>query len=130
MDVCSPTPPPPPPAVGPPQFPTASQQQADEIKQIHELVEDESRIVLLGDFNHGPATPGLNWKLPLSYGLMTARGLFSANSLWCGQCTFCPQTENVLTGSSLGRIVDHVYLPTGRISAVIRVEVSTLYYVC
>ncbi len=89
---------------------------------LHEEVEGESRIVLLGDFNHGPATPGLHWEVPTNFGLMAARGLFSVNALWCGHCTFC--NDNVLTGGAFpDLLIDHVYLPTGRASSVIRAEV-------
>ena len=107
--------------VGPLQFSSADQQQANEIKRIHEVVESTSSIILLGDFNHGPATPGITWNVPLNFGLMTARGLFSANALWCGQCTYC--TDNILTGGSPNYLIDHIYLPTSRVSDVIRVEV-------
>ncbi len=111
--------------VGPPQFSSVAVQQADEVKTVLEFVERENQVILLGDFNHGPATPGLIWTQPLNYGLMTARGLFSVNALWCGQCTFCAQ-ENIFAADSDDAIIDHIFLPTSRISAVVHVEVSAL----
>ena len=88
-------------------------------------MENTSSIILLGDFNHGPATPGITWRSPINFGLMTARGLFSANALWCGQCTYC--TDNILTGGGFPNyLIDHIYLPTSRASDVIRVEVSCM----
>jgi len=84
-------------------------------------VEDNSNFVLLGDFNHGPATPGLSWELPVNYGLMTARGLLSVGALFCGQCTFC--NDNVLTGGTLDVHIDHIYIPANQISSIRQVMV-------
>ena len=109
-------------SVGPPQFSHFSEQQANEIKVIHEFVEDNSNFVLLGDFNHGPATPGLSWELPVNYGLMTARGLLSTNALFCGQCTFC--NDNVLTGGTPNTLIDHIYIPANQISSIRKVSVG------
>ena len=105
-------------------FKSDQEQQLDEILSIHKIVENTGRnkIVLLGDFNHGPATPGLQWILPVNYGLMAARGLTSVNSLWCSLCTFC--SSNVLTVEDEDSIVDHVYLPSSLVSAVVRTEVG------
>ena len=108
-------------SVGPPQFSHFSEQQANEIKVIHEFVEDNSNFVLLGDFNHGPATPGLSWELPVNYGLMTARGLLSVGALFCGQCTFC--NDNVLTGGTTDVHIDHIYIPANQISSIRQVMV-------
>ena len=106
---------------GPLQFSQYAEQQANEITVIHEFVEDNSNCVLLGDFNHGPATPGLSWYLPLNYGLMTARGLLSISATFCGQCTFC--NDNILTGGSSDIHIDHIYIPANLISSVRRVMV-------
>ena len=94
------------------------------MKGILEIVENTKRIILLGDFNHGPATPGdITWEVPTNYGLMVARGLFSVNALWCGQCTLC--SDNALTGGRPNNLlVDHIYLPTSRASALVYVEVN------
>ena len=107
--------------VGPPQFNQYAEQQANEITVIHEFVGSTSNCVLLGDFNHGPATPGLSWLLPLNYGLMTARGLLSISATFCGQCTFC--NDNILTGGFPDVHIDHVYIPANQISSVRRVMV-------
>ena len=106
---------------GPLQFSQYAEQQANEITVIHEFVENNSNCVLLGDFNHGPATPGLSWFLPLNYGLMTARGLLSISATFCGQCTFC--NDNILTGGSSDVHIDHIYIPANQISSVRRVMV-------
>ncbi len=111
--------------VGPPRFSSIAEQQADEVKTILEFVERENQVILLGDFNHGPATPGLPWELPLNYGLMTARGLFSVNAVWCGQCTFCAQENALAAPTGFTGVIDHIYLPTSRISAMFHAGVST-----
>ena len=111
---------------GPLQFSQYAEQQANEITVIHEFVENNSNCVLLGDFNHGPATPGLSWYLPLNYGLMTARGLLSISATFCGQCTSC--SDNILTGGQLLDIhIDHIYIPANQISSVRRVMVCNIY---
>lgn len=110
-------------AVGPPQFGHFSEQQAHEIKVIHEFVESKNNFVLLGDFNHGPAAPGISWELPLNYGLMTARGLISVGAVFCGQCSYC--RENILSGDAWPDVLlDHIYIPSNRISSVRNTEVS------
>ena len=91
---------------------------------IHEFVENNSNCVLLGDFNHGPATPGLSWYLPLNYGLMTARGLLSISATFCGQCT--SSSDNILTGGFPEVHIDHIYIPANQISSVRRVMVRIL----
>ena len=109
-------------SAGPLQFSQYAEQQANEITVIHDwVVESNSNCVLLGDFNHGPATPGLSWYLPLNYGLMTARGLLSISATFCGQCTFC--NDNILTGGFPDVHIDHVYIPANQISSVRRVMV-------
>ena len=108
-------------SAGPLQFSQYAEQQANEITVIHEFVENNSNCVLLGDFNHGPATPGLSWYLPLNYGLMTARGLLSISATFCGQCTFCK--DNILTGGIPDGHIDHIYIPAYQISSVRRVMV-------
>ena len=115
-------------SAGPLQFSQYAEQQANEITVIHEFVEDNSNCVLLGDFNHGPATPGLSWYLPLNYGLMTARGLLSISATFCGQCTSC--SDNILTGGQLLDIhIDHIYIPANQISSVRRVMVCSILYI-
>ena len=106
---------------GPPFFNSYEEEQTNEVKVIHKVVEGKSDVILLGDFNHGPASPGLVWESPLNYGLMTARGLFSVNVMWCGQCTYCSENYFVLKASIT---IDHIYLPTSKASAVVRVDVS------
>ncbi len=91
-----------------------------------EVVEGESKLILMGDFNTGPATPGISWEVPTSFGLLAARGLFSVNALWCGHCTFCQ--DNILTGGLFpDLLIDHIFLSTNRASAVISSEVCSYY---
>lgn len=91
------------------------------INQVLEGVED---VVLLGDFNHGPAIPGVQWQAPLLYGLMTANGYFSANVLWCGHCTYCLENSLASSLTVSDKIIDHIYLPVCKRSTVVRVDVS------
>ena len=110
--------------VGPPQFGHYAGQQANEIKVMHKFVQRNGNFVLLGDFNHGPALPGIAWELPLNYGLMTAQGLLSATVTFCGQCTYC--SDNILAAADQcpHLLIDHIYIPANQITSVKKVEVS------
>ena len=114
-------------AVGPPQFGHYSGQQTNEIKVMHKIVEKSSHLILLGDFNHGPALPGMGWELPLNYGLMTAQGLLSLTVTFCGQCTYC--NDNILAAGDQypHLLIDHIYIPANQIASVKNVEVSNCH---
>lgn len=86
-------------------------------------MEGKSDIILMGDFNHGPAIPGLEADAPQVYELMVSTGLFSATVEKFGQCTYCK--DNVLIGNERANLIlDHIYLSINRAPAVVRVEVS------
>ena len=81
--------------------------------------------ILMGDFNHGPASPGgITWELPFHYGLMTARGLFSPYVFKDGRCTFC--SANPTTNFPSDIVIDHIYLPTNMKGRVVSSKVSTI----
>ena len=112
--------------VGPPQFGHYAGQQANEIKVMHKFAQRNSNFVLLGDFNHGPALPGITWELPLNYGLMTAQGLLSVTVTFCGQCTYC--SDNILAaGNQYPLLLDHIYIPANQITSIKKVDVSNCH---
>ena len=78
----------------------------------------------MGDFNHGPASPGVTWDLPIHYGLMNARGFVSPYVLYDGRCTFCVANPFVARqGFTEDHIIDHVYVPTNMLNRVKAVKV-------
>lgn len=83
----------------------------------------------MGDFNHGPASPGTtgSWELPFHYGLINARGFVSSNVMADGQCTWCTDNPVVAHGSFAGdRILDHIYVNTTMLRRVKRAKVSVV----
>lgn len=113
-----------PPIVSPLLYQSYEEQQYDEITTLFPLVVAKNLPILMGDFNHGPASPGnITWELPFHYGLMNARGLYSPYVLDDGRCTFC--TANPTTAPFPSDIViDHIYLPTNMKGRVISSRVS------
>ena len=109
-------------AVGPELFRTYERLQHFEVTKLLELVEKHPNLVLLGDFNTGPAIHNLSWVAPYNYGLMNARGLVSVNSLLCGECTICK--DNPLAQGK-ETILDHVFVPVSLLPFVRRVKVCT-----
>ena len=100
------------------------EQQYDEISTIFQSITKDMPI-LMGDFNHGPASPGgITWELPFHYGLMTARGLFSPYVFEDGRCTFC--STNPTTNFPSDIVIDHIYLPTNMKERVVSSRVSTI----
>ena len=114
-------------AVGPEFFRTFERMQHFEVTKLLELVEKHPNLVLLGDFNTGPAIHNLSWYGPYSYGLMNARGLVSVNSLLCGECTYCK--DNPLTPlKEPDSLLDHVFVPVSLLLYVSRVKVCSEKY--
>ena len=107
-------------AVGPEPFRTYERLQHFEVTKLLELVEKYPNLVLLGDFNTGPAIHNLSLAAPYNYGLMKAQGLVSVNSLLSGECTYCK--DNPLTQGH-ETILDHVFVPVSLLPFVRRVEV-------
>ena len=91
-----------PPATTPLRYSNYDEQQYDELRNLLEVINTKDTPILLGDLNHSPASPGINWCLPFHYGLLNARGLVSPYVLEDGRCTFC--SENL--------ILDHIYIET------------------
>ena len=78
----------------------------------------------MGDFNHGPASPGITWELPFHYGLVNARGFASPYVFYDGRCTWC--VTNPLVGAqgfTENLIIDHVYVTTNMLKRVKSVKV-------
>ena len=103
------------------------EQQYDEITTLLESVVTKDMPILMGDFNHGPASSGgIIWELPFHYGLMTARGFYSPYVFEDGRCTFCSTnpTANILSD----KVIDHIYLSTSMNERVISSRVS--YKIC
>ena len=86
-------------------------------------MEKYPNLVLLGDFNTGPAIHNLSLAAPYNYGLMKAQGLVSVNSLLSGECTYCK--DNPLTQGH-ETILDHVFVPVSLLPFVRRVEVCII----
>ena len=102
-----------PPFSDPLQFSTYDEQQYDEILKLFNGIENLQTPVFLGDFNHGPAPPGITWFLPFHYGLMNARGLVSPYALADGRCTWCVSNPLVTAqGFTENLVIDHVYVTT------------------
>ena len=81
----------------------------------------------MGDFNHGPASPGMTWKAPFHYGLMNARGFVSPYVLYNGRCTFCGTNPLVARQGFIGdRIIDHIYVTTNTLKRVKAVKVRLI----
>ncbi len=113
------------PSAGPELYSTPQEQQLAEVYRLLDLVEQHDNIILLGDFNHGPAVHNTTWRAPFNYGLMNARGLISVNSVWCAQCTICK--ENPFSADQNIQIIDHIYVPVTWLSRVSRVSVSKMH---
>lgn len=100
-----------PPVVSPLLYQSYEEQQYAELTTLFQLIVTKDMPILLGDFNHGPASPGnITWELPFHYGLMNARGFYSPYVLVDGRCTFC--STNPTAFFPLDLIIDHIYLPT------------------
>lgn len=114
-----------PPILATPLYYNYDQQQYDEITTLFEVVAGEYLPILMGDFNHGPASPGPNfsWELPFHYGLMTACGFVSPFVLRDCTCTFCVDNPSVM-GQTSDLVIDHIYVPTNMVRRVKGVRVS------
>ncbi len=104
------------PLVGPPapqQYTNYEEQHFTEIMTLFTQLNGIDTPILMGDFNHGPASPRENiiYEFPFQYGLMIARGFVSPYVLHDGRCTFCSDNPAVaITNYQFNLIVDHVYL--------------------
>ena len=108
-------------------FQSYDEQQYDEITTLFESVVTKDMPILMGDFNHGPASPGgITWIVPFNYGLMTARGFYSPYVFEDGRCTFC--STNPTTNFPVDIVIDHIYLRTDMNERVISSKVS--YTIC
>ena len=119
-----------PPVVSPFLYTTHAEQQYDELTQLLERVVNMDIPILMGGFNHGPASPGgITWELPFHYGLMNARGLISPYVINDGRCTWC--LENPVSSASFpfNLIIDHIYITTDTINRVIRAKVLIQCYI-
>ena len=97
--------------VAPLLYNTYEEQQYNEIITLFGLLANKDIPILMGDFNHGPASPGnITWELPFHYGLISARGFVSPYLIEDGRCTWC--IENPTTLSAVNLVIDHIYLPT------------------
>ena len=110
--------------VSPLLYRSYEEQQYAEITTLFPLVFAKDMPILLGDFNHGPASPGnITWEVPFLYGLMNARGFYSPYVFGDGRCTFC--TSNPTTAPfHFDVIIDHIYLPTNMKERVTSTRVS------
>ena len=83
--------------------------------------------ILMGDFNHGPASPGVNWEFPFLYGLMNARGFVSTYVMANGQCTWCINNPMVARDRqyAIDMIIDHIYVTTTILKRVKGAKVSS-----
>ena len=103
-----------------PQY-SPARQQLDEVDIMMEQMDNMKNPILMGDFNHGPATVAAHfgtwkttqWLLPFSYGLIVARGMISPYVVHSGQCTYC----------SFPTVQDHIYISTKAAERVKGVEV-------
>lgn len=103
--------------MGPPvplQFPSYEEQHYYEIQTLFEKIDNAEIPILMGDFNHGPASSqNVVYELPFHYGLMTARGFVSPYILCDGRCTFCADNPILaLRGITISTAIDHIYLST------------------
>lgn len=99
--------------VSPLLYSSYDEQQYDELRTLLELTTSKDTPILLGDFNHSPASPGITWSLPFHYGLVNARGLVSPYVLEDGRCTFCKDNPSEAAfGFPFDHILDHIYIET------------------
>ena len=118
-------------AAGPPHtdpllFSSYAEQQYDELLKLFNGIENLQAPVIMGDFNHGPAPPGVTWDLPFHYGLMNARGLVSPYVLDDGRCTWCVANPLVpAQGFTENLVIDHVYVTTTALKQVKNVKVCS-----
>ena len=113
-----------PPFIDPLPFSTYAERQYDEILKLFNGIENLQTPVFMGDFNHGPAPPGVTWELPFHYGLMNARGLVSPYALADGRCTWCVSNPLVTAqGFTENLVLDHVYVTTTVFERVQKVKV-------
>ena len=97
------------------QFRTYAEQHYGEVLTLMDQVSSIDTPILLGDFNHGPASTrrGVSYEFPFFYGLITAHGFVSPYVLHDGRCTFCSDNIAVaLSGFTLDVVIDHIYVLT------------------
>ena len=80
------------------------EQNHDEVLTLLTKLGGINTPILMGDFSHGPAIPRRNvvYRIPYTYGLMTARGLVSPYVMRNGRCTIC--TDNPIIARSLSDV--------------------------
>ena len=87
----------------------------------------DSSPVLMGDFNHGPATTGVESMFLTSYQKVIEGGFVSPYVSKVGKCTKCP--ENPLAGNTTGPntgIVDHIYVKEGTVVSNVKVRIKQI----
>jgi len=95
------------------QYVNYEEQHYAEIKVLFKRALTKTSPIMLGDFNHGPGSPGnVTAMFPLHYGLMHSRGFYSPYVLRDGRCTVCSSNPVVRSLNSKEASIDHVYLPT------------------
>jgi hypothetical protein len=84
--------------------------------------------IIMGDFNNGPAPPGVNfvWQLPFHYGLINSRGFVSPYVLEDGKCTFCTSVSEFTKDF----LLDHIFVTTASYKGRVLSSEVYLYIVC
>ena len=96
--------------------------ETDKLLQDFPANRKDSSPVLMGDFNHGPASTGVEAVFLTNYQKVIEEGFVSPYVSEVGKCTKC--SENPLAGNStIPKIVDHIYVKQG--TTVSNVEVKT-----
>jgi endonuclease/exonuclease/phosphatase family metal-dependent hydrolase len=107
-----------------------AEEQLVQIDALHDWVDETAKtdtIILMGDFNAGPAIGDIDDEIPDAYAAL-AEGYDNFNDDGASGCTFCE--ENPLTGSSTSVLIDHILLKgfdgTGSPTRVFDQEITTI----
>lgn len=86
-----------------------AEEQADQIVAVRAQIDALSGgpVVVMGDFNTGPALEGIEPEVPENYDAL-AEGLQNPYADQIGECTYCG--SNPLIGTDDSRLIDHILL--------------------
>jgi endonuclease/exonuclease/phosphatase family metal-dependent hydrolase len=80
---------------------------------------DEGVVLLMGDFNTGPALDGIAAEVAENFPTFAARGWTSTLAVDTPQCTFCADNrvqgggaDSKLAGGESGVLIDHIFIKT------------------
>ena len=120
-----------PPITSPLLYSSYEDQQRDEIGKMLAAVGGFQELILMGDFNTGPASSQTTAVSPSLYNLIISEGFVSPFFLLDGRCTSCEDNIlRILTGATGNLLLDHIFTITAISNNVQSVNVRTMYSIC